>query len=103
VVSTAPLWPAWLSITPDSSEDIMVSFNAINLDNGDYDATIIIAGNDPTTLAFILPVHLYVSPTSVIEDQISEHIPKSICSIRTTPTSSTRLRLLSLIYRKVVR
>jgi hypothetical protein len=83
VMSSTPFWPAWLSVTPDSgicapdsSVDIVVSFNATNLDTGDYDATIVIACNDPLIAECIIPVHLHVSPATGIEGQITEHIPK---------------------------
>jgi hypothetical protein len=66
--STAPIYPEWLSVTPDSgvcfpgtSKDIAVSFNAAELDTGNYFANLFITSNDPFLSQVTIPVHLWVS------------------------------------------
>ncbi|UCH63417.1 MAG: M6 family metalloprotease domain-containing protein [Fidelibacterota bacterium] len=60
----------WLSYSPSSgtipagsSMDIEVAFNATGLNGGDYDADIVVAGNDPVTPEIRVPAHLSVTGT----------------------------------------
>jgi hypothetical protein len=81
VNSTAPITPTWLSVAPDSGiclpaslSDIMVTFDAAELDTGEYDANIYINSNDPILSQVTVPVHLSVSNTVGIE--ADKQIPK---------------------------
>ncbi|MFQ6007512.1 MAG: choice-of-anchor D domain-containing protein, partial [Candidatus Zixiibacteriota bacterium] len=72
VPSTAPIVD-WLTVfptsgvvTPDSSVDITVTFDAMNLLGGDYTADISIDCNDPDEPAVTIPAHLHVTGASHI-------------------------------------
>ncbi len=71
VVSTAPVsgpLVPWLSADPDSgtvalgsATNIAITFDATGLDDGDYDANIVISNNDPDESKVIVPAHLRVT------------------------------------------
>jgi hypothetical protein len=75
VESTAPVSPPWLFCSPDSgicypdsSMEILVSFDATELDTGDYYSAVIIISNDPFNSQVIVPVHMLVSTTAGVEN-----------------------------------
>jgi hypothetical protein len=75
--SSAPIAPGWLFINSDSgncsahsSVDIELLFDAAEIDTGDYYASIIINSNDPFTPSVVVPIHLIVSTTVGVEDDI---------------------------------
>ena len=68
--------PGWLLLSADSgicsansSLDIELTFDATELDTGDYFATLIIKSNDPTKPSVTIPIHMIVSSTVGIEDE----------------------------------
>jgi len=67
VNSTAPVWnwlttnPSSGTIAPDSTVNIVVTFNAAGLKGGDYYANIIISYNDSKESEISIPVHLNVT------------------------------------------
>jgi len=70
-VPPAPISPTWLSVSPDSgichpdsSAEIILSFDASALDTGDYYGELVIISNDPFNTHFIVPVHMLVSTTA---------------------------------------
>jgi hypothetical protein len=78
VNSTAPLQPGWLFMnadsvvcSPHSSIDIELLFDATELNTGDYFASIIINNSDPFNPTIVVPIHMKVSPTVGIEDDIN--------------------------------
>jgi hypothetical protein len=72
---TAPLSPAWLTVSVESgkiavNESLAIDalFNTTGLEPGDYYANIVIASNDPITPLVVIPVHLVVNTAVGIED-----------------------------------
>ncbi|UCG52209.1 MAG: choice-of-anchor D domain-containing protein [Candidatus Latescibacterota bacterium] len=62
--------PAWLTVTPTEGtvppggdQTVSVTFDAVGLDGGEYDAHMTIASNDPVTPETIVPAHLRVTAT----------------------------------------
>ena len=58
----------WLSLTPvegtvpaGSSQDVKVTFDAANLDGGDYDANLLVSNNDPLNPNAIVATQLHVT------------------------------------------
>jgi subtilisin family serine protease len=61
------MWPAWISVNPDSgtvhggsSLQVEVIFSAADMDAGTYDGNIVINSNDPENSELIIPIHLLV-------------------------------------------
>ena len=75
--SSAPILPGWFQLSMDSgvclphtSMDIELLFDATEVDTGDYYASIIVKSNDPFTPSVIVPIHMIVSSTVGIEDNL---------------------------------
>jgi len=84
ISSTAPISPDWLTFNPDSaiclpdsSKDILVTFDATELDTGDYYSSLIITSNDPASSEITVPIHLLVSDTISNINQFVDNIPKT--------------------------
>jgi hypothetical protein len=82
VKSNAPL-SNWIIADPqsgicyvDSTINILISVNAVDLDLGDYYTSIIVSSNDPQNSNLIIPVLLKVTSSLGIDDQIAGNIPK---------------------------
>jgi hypothetical protein len=78
--SSAPILslPDWLYLTtgsgicsPNSNVDITISFDATELDTGDYYFTLIILSNDPFHPEVTIPVHMLVSQTVGVENDLT--------------------------------
>jgi len=76
-VLTLPRGPLWLSANPEmdtvsagSSVDVEITFNAEDMNGGDYYANILILSNDPLTPEDTVPAHLHVTgaPDIVVSD-----------------------------------
>jgi|GEM_PF-6530559 len=67
IASTAPISPAWLSVSPDSgivpaasAMDIDISFSAARMYGGDYYSNLFISSNDPATPEDTVLCYLHV-------------------------------------------
>jgi hypothetical protein len=78
--SSAPILslPDWLYLTtgsgicnPNTAIDIPVTFDAIELDTGDYNFSLTIFSNDPFHPQVTIPVHMLVSNTVSVEDELT--------------------------------
>jgi len=79
VSSTAPVSPRWLFISPDSgichpdtSLEIVISFDATELDSGDYYGSLEINSNDPFNSKVVIPVHMLVLTTNEITNEFTK-------------------------------
>ena len=75
---SAPLMPGWFQISEDSgvclphtSMNIELLFDATELDTGDYYASIIVKSNDPVNPSLVVPIHMIVSTTVGVEDDLN--------------------------------
>ena len=57
--------------SPHTSMDIELVFDATEVDTGDYYASIIVNSNDPFTPSVVVPIHMIVSSTVGIEDNLN--------------------------------
>jgi hypothetical protein len=76
VKSTAPVSLFWLSFSPDSgvcypdsSIEIILTFDASELCVGDYYGSLYIVSNDPLNSYMTIPIHMKVSLTPAIENE----------------------------------
>jgi hypothetical protein len=83
--------PDWLSVSPesgltppDSAVDISVTFDASELENREYHASIIVTNNDPLNPEIIIPVSLKVGVVG-IEDPYAGKIPKTYVLFQNYP------------------
>lgn len=74
----APILPGWFQMNTDSgiclphtSMDIELLFDATEVDIGDYYASVIIYSNDPVTPSVVVPIHMKVSTTVGVSDELN--------------------------------
>jgi hypothetical protein len=74
-ILSSPDWlnvsPFWGTCNPNSAMDITVSFDATELDTGDYHFTLKIFNNDPFHPEVTIPVHMLVSQSLSIKNEFN--------------------------------
>jgi hypothetical protein len=118
---SAPLQPGWLQITTDSgfclpntSTDIELFFDATEVDTGDYYASIIVKSNDPFTPSILVPIHMIVSSTVGLDNDLTTPLvfnlyqnypnpfnPSTIIKYSIPKTSKVKLTLFNLLGEEV--
>jgi len=80
-IGTAPAWlnvdPAFGTVVPGSTLDVTVTYDASGLPGGPYDASIVIASNDPISSQVTVPAHLHVTgaPDIAVADSVLDYGP----------------------------
>ena len=76
--TAAPVLPGWFQMNLDSgtclphtSMDIELLFDATEVDSGDFYASIIINSSDPFTPSVVVPIHMIVSSTVGVGDELN--------------------------------
>ena len=76
--NAASIEPGWFFTNTDSgvclphtSMDIELLFDATELDTGDYYASIIVYSNDPVTPTVVVPIHMIVSTSVGVGDELN--------------------------------
>jgi hypothetical protein len=77
----APISPEWLTAYPDSgicypdsSFEIIISFDAAELDTGNYYSEIVINSNDPFRSHIIIPTHMLISTTAGLQNETNTQV-----------------------------
>ena len=75
--NAASIEPGWFIVNedsglcpPHSSADIELLFDATEVDTGDYYAAVIVKSNDPFTPSVIVPIHMIVSTSVGVDNEL---------------------------------
>lgn len=78
VLTGAPILPGWLSTSidtgvcaPQTSVEVTVTFDATNLDTGNYFSTLMIRSNDPLREDVVIPVRVSVTSITGVDDTLT--------------------------------
>ncbi len=76
--NTAPVAPHWFSTNIDSGQcnpqlsyDVLCRFDATSVDSGDYTTTVVISSNDPVRAHVHLTVHMIVTNSTGVDENLS--------------------------------